>query len=582
MTPQSFPSYKGSWSFFSVFSTINNDTLNSTASCHPFLFTTGLSRESTPTIENSICPDTYVSFTITLLFLIYYLLLLIITSLGIIWKRNSKHIQARNLTHMFLTLASSFFFITIFCLRIIIGRKSFPCGLYSWCFCLAPLATLPTTCRSLLLYFSYKLNLIKMKLGMKRKSMIQFQEELNGEVGRRIIVEDGNSNSDNHSSVPSNTTLQSIPSTSTEDPSLSSQFKEEVTPDTSCVSITESEKRLIKIYQFLTSYKLIVLIYITSLIFSTCLWLLMGGIEEGIYISQNRTKKKIFTFAGFLEFQIGCTLTTNCLILILSLAVVYCIFEAVAVILSIRADRDTWHIKKENFIVLLVEVLGLALFIILGLIPQVQNLVDFLIPYGLFLFFSFSVESIISVLMPVIYEIKNDWMQARRNKQNFENSNKEEVNVDDKKESHVEQLLQNPKTFKMVLDHARRSYCPEAVLCYHEIQRYKKAKKWSERKKMAMYLIDTFLTVGAPLEINISLLEKRKLDLLQRMETIFSSNDSDSRSNDSSNEHQQQQQVIQSDRFLFHEIELHCIHDLTDLMSRLPQGLFQKTQTIKF
>lgn len=316
---------------------------------------------------------------------------------------------------------------------------------------------------------------------------------------------------------------------------------------TSDISVSDHEKRLIKIYQFLTSYKFVVLIYIISLIFSTCLWLLMGGIEEGIYVSQHGTKPKIFTFAGFLEFKLGCTLTTNCLILILSLAMVYCLFEAIAIILSIRADRDTWQIKKENFVVLIVEVIGLACFIILGLVPQVQSLIDFLVPYGLILFFSFSVESIISVLMPAIYEIRNDWLK------DWKRQKHEDEHVD----SYVEQLLKTPKTFKILLDHARRSYCPEGVLCYHEIQRYKKTKKEMTRKKIAMYIIETFLTLGAPLEINISLLEQRREALLKQIDVMFSKSNNSVDFNDIS-------QVE-----LFHDIEIHCVNDLTDLMGRL-------------
>ncbi|KAF0979662.1 hypothetical protein FDP41_001330 [Naegleria fowleri] len=488
---------------FSLLATTFNNTLNSTANCHPLLFTTGLSREETPTIENSICPDTYVSFSITLLFLIYYLLLLVISSFGILWKRHSKHVKARNIIHMFLTLGSSFFFITIFCLRIIIGRKYFPCGLYSWCFCLSPLATLPTTCRSLLLYFSYKLNLIKMKLGTRRRSVTQeedVEEEVEGSMtsdsgGKMPSVEIGEKTFpmiQSCSSISGNTpfslsttsetilfpqTPQSVSKTISDDtngnvellmslspsiPSLNNNAlttkspcssNAEIAPkhslltmeeptqnkeiSTSDISVSDHEKRLIKIYQFLTSYKFVVLIYIISLIFSTCLWLLMGGIEEGIYVSQHGTKPKIFTFAGFLEFKLGCTLTTNCLILILSLAMVYCLFEAIAIILSIRADRDTWQIKKENFVVLIVEVIGLACFIILGLVPQVQSLIDFLVPYGLILFFSFSVESIISVLMPAIYEIRNDWLK------DWKRQKHEDEHVD----SYVEQLLKNSKNF---------------------------------------------------------------------------------------------------------------------------------------
>ncbi|KAF0979663.1 hypothetical protein FDP41_001331 [Naegleria fowleri] len=77
------------------------------------------------------------------------------------------------------------------------------------------------------------------------------------------------------------------------------------------------------------------------------------------------------------------------------------------------------------------------------------------------------------------------------------------------------------------------------------------------RKKIAMYIIETFLTLGAPLEINISLLEQRREALLKQIDVMFSKSNNSVDFNDIS-------QVE-----LFHDIEIHCVNDLTDLMGRL-------------
>ena len=105
-----------------------------------------------------------VSFSIVLSFIVFYYLLIVVGSLAIIYKRKSKHLLARNLSYMFLTVFSSISFISIFVLRVLIGRKIFPCALYTLSMFLVMIIILPSICRSVKLFFSYKLNVLKMKL----------------------------------------------------------------------------------------------------------------------------------------------------------------------------------------------------------------------------------------------------------------------------------------------------------------------------------------------------------------------------------------------------------------------------------
>jgi len=112
------------YSLFSLYSnSSSNSSSNSTVQCSKFLLETSLSRETNGTYQYGLCPDTYVSFALCLAFLLIYMTTVGLSGLGVIWKRKSGHIQARNPVYLFFTLGAGFVFIVGMTLRIIIGRK---------------------------------------------------------------------------------------------------------------------------------------------------------------------------------------------------------------------------------------------------------------------------------------------------------------------------------------------------------------------------------------------------------------------------------------------------------------------------
>ncbi|KAF0974963.1 hypothetical protein FDP41_005716 [Naegleria fowleri] len=153
------------------YNNINNNTnstspsFNLSSVCHPFLFQPGLSREWNGTYEFGLCPDTYSSFALCLILVVAYVMTVGLSGIGIFWKRQSGHVKARDPLYLEMTCVANFVFVVGLTMRIVVGRKLFPCGLLTVCFFILPPAMmLPTVFRLMRLYLMYRINLKKMKL----------------------------------------------------------------------------------------------------------------------------------------------------------------------------------------------------------------------------------------------------------------------------------------------------------------------------------------------------------------------------------------------------------------------------------
>ena len=104
----------------------NNTSLSpskNSSICDFRLFQLGeLSREGeNATVVNNICPDSIFTPIFSGLFLFIYLVLVVFGLVGVVWKRNSGHVKARNPIYMILTIFASLFFVVVTCLRFIVG-----------------------------------------------------------------------------------------------------------------------------------------------------------------------------------------------------------------------------------------------------------------------------------------------------------------------------------------------------------------------------------------------------------------------------------------------------------------------------
>ncbi|EFC47854.1 predicted protein [Naegleria gruberi] len=287
----------------------------------------------------------------------------------------------------------------------------------------------------------------------------------------------------------------------------------------------KKEMRKLQIYNFLVSTKFMGTVYLCSFIFGFIIWAILGGIDEALNSNSNN---RIFVVeSSMFEFRHGCSMTFYTVLTIGLEVVGYVILELIFLALCVKADKDTWGIKKESFIVTIVQLLSAILFIICGSIEVISELVDYYVPYGFFIWGYMYFELFMCCTIPVIRSIYFDYTKLNSNESN---------------ESNIEKVLKNKKMFKIMLDFARRSYCTESLQCWKDIQRYKRSTK--NRKKIANHILQVYLSINSPLELNIPKIEQCNSEITSQLTEKPPAN-------------------------LFHKIQQHCLIDMTDLFERL-------------
>ncbi|EFC48244.1 predicted protein [Naegleria gruberi] len=557
-----------------------NFTTNNTKVCDSSLIGTPWIREMNVTSQYGLCNDTYFAFATCLAFMIVYIITVLLTGVGVFWKRKSSHVEARSPIYLAFTLCAAFFFIVGMTLRIVISRRLFPCGLLTICFFTFPAAvTLPTIFRLMRAYFMYKINLQKTKLfesptnlqntsttntggdntsgNIELKQAIdnftietqsgtqqqQFFGQEDGIVKRqerlsRVIAK-------NHEYEPQLDSINGTTSNTVTDDDDESNFDtdNDSQADVSTWNMSEykdladvqKELRKLKIFNFLISVKFITVIYILSFLFGVIIWLIVGVAEEAIYnTSTDPNKKRIFlNEGGILLFSHGCGMNTTTTIMISVESILFILLELVFLIFAFTADRDSWGIKRETMILIVIQLTSAILFVVAANIDFIASVTDAYFPYGFILWGYMFIEVIVCVTIPVIRSIIFDKKLAKNTES----------------ESGLEKVLKNRKMFKIVLEFARRSYCTESVLCWRDIQRFKKAKR-SQRKKAVNHIVNAYMTVGAPLELNMPKITFKSAEILEQVKQIESTNGK-----------------IPTD--IFKAVQDHCLNDMADLFDRL-------------
>ena len=289
----------------------------------------------------------------------------------------------------------------------------------------------------------------------------------------------------------------------------------------------KKEFRKLSILKLLASYKFVFFCFVTATLFHLLIWVLFGGIEEGIHSAQSTSGRVFMEEGGLFVFNRGCKITSTAFVIIAVNCTFYIALEIIACVLWFKTERDTWNTKSESVAVIVIQVIAVPLFIVLGFIPLFSQLLDYFVPYVMVLNVHLLLEILICVTLPIIYAIVGGLKKMR-------NSN-----------SSSEKLLKNKKAFSIILDFARRSYCPEGILCWSAIQTYKKTRK-EKRKKVALEIVSIYLDPDSPFEINIPRSEVTKKEILEKLEnpkTLTSS--------------------------LFDSVESNCLLDLKDILDRL-------------
>ena len=457
----------------------NTGSTNITDKCHPLLFESGLSRESNGTFVYGLCPDTWISFALCLIFVIVYLSIISVSFVGVIWKRKSGHIQARNPIYLYFALMAGVLFILGTMLRVIVGRKIYSCGILTVCFfTLPPAIMLPTIFRLVRVYFMcmYKVNLLKTQMFDNSERALPKEVSLNDsslssnvtQMNSKSIfgLEDITDRQNNVTTMLSDvdtarTDFQNIEDITPSVPITSSNLVEvlptdEMTTDFDNESVDIStwnmsdfkelkditpELKRLKLFNFILGDLFIVLVYICSFLFGIVLWLVLGGIEEAVFNnSTDPSKSRIFLFdGGLLVFDRGCGMTTTCIVIVGVYSLFYVFTEIAFLILSFFADKDTWGIKRESLVLIIFQVIAIIFFIVWGLLDITERLIDYIVPTGFALWGYMLLELIICVTLPVLYSIRKDM----KTKQPL---------------TGLDKVLGNRKTYNILLDFARRRF----------------------------------------------------------------------------------------------------------------------------
>ena len=100
------------------------------------------------------------------------------------------------------------------------------------------------------------------------------------------------------------------------------------------------------------------------------------------------------------------------------------------------------------------------------------------------------------------------------------------------------------------MDYLRKSFCPENLLCYADIEKYKRETALRQRKKIAHRMVKKYLYEDSPFQLNLP-------SDLYSVKTIIMDNISFA----------DNQNALTDD--LFADIQLHVLSNLVDSYSRL-------------
>lgn len=169
-----------------------------------------------------------------------------------------------------------------------------------------------------------------------------------------------------------------------------------------------------------------------------------------------------------------------------------------------------------------------------------MTLLEFIFPSGAIISSYSLVDVLVSVILPLCYAIREDY---KKSSSSLEPSSHSEQ--DSQKVTPLELILHNKKMCSHLLDFARKSYCPENILCYNDIERYETTNDVESRRKLAFHILDHYLNENSPLELNLP----KKDKMVQQFKTHLDTND-----------------ILE--KTLFVDLKKHCINDMQDIYER--------------
>ncbi|KAG2386740.1 hypothetical protein C9374_002484 [Naegleria lovaniensis] len=500
------------------------------------------------------CPETIFVPLITSIFLFVYGLVIMACMIGLYKKRKSGHVQARTTSGMLFTLICNLLCVVSLGVRLIIGRENSPCLLYSIYFFIMPACvTTPTIMRMLRFFIQHQVSLIKLK--SVSKGFQQPYDDTSLAQDLNIDLESSIATSMKPSPSPSSTTEKDQRAVERVEQFNTKSFTSTLVQSTKVVEISppsqpqtsllktgieginsslpSSKKALFKMNQLLSSHLFSSFILLSILLIHILIWFVMGVVENNFFENSRFFMKDQSMFSLY-----GCLSSNSPNIVAVSMFLFYFILELImGLILLLKTDRDLYNIKREALILIPIQFCVVVLFMVAVQFEIFQYLERIIPMVMLFIFYS-KCELFITIFLPICYALVHDY-------QRLEKSTTTSLNIPSgavgditegsnfthsiQPQSELEMLLANKESKEILLDYCRRSFCPENVLCYLDIQTYKalckkllvpspkKAIRMTSiadetpitqgktcpKKQMALHIINTYLEKNSLNELNL-------------------------------------------------------------------------------
>ncbi|EFC37410.1 predicted protein [Naegleria gruberi] len=456
----------------------NNTAFSSCPSWFPYHLVDPSTLSNNNTLDME-CPDTILVPITSGILYGSYLILFLICLIFLIWKRKASTIKARSPVILSFGLVANFTLVSLALIRCIVGKTDFPCFLFSiFYFILGPCFVVPSIIRGIELIIQYKVNLLRAK-SISRCNLSNNYSTQVQDVKSDVVSE--------------KTETQSECGTS---------YKE-----TRSVRVLTTLNRILQSAIFHLCFTLFLLI------FHLGIWLCSGLIEDGFY-----SKHRFFmTNASILSVG-GCYSSTGSSIAMAVFVGLYFIIDLIINIICLTIDNDTFNIKIGNLGMTVVRILCGIFYLVFSQVPVLRS-TGRIIPSIYVFILNCIVELIVTILIPSIKDcIDKMKYQSKYN------------------QSEIECVLNDQKLFNILIDFSRRSYSPESVLFYKDIQHYKQLVAKLEmmengafqhvesiknlRVKITRFvqnIVHVYLCEGSVNELNIPNLKMKKLELTNKI-----------------------------------------------------------------
>ncbi|EFC43219.1 predicted protein [Naegleria gruberi] len=545
---------------------------NDSTVCHPLLLSQGNKS------EKGLCDDTTSAVVISAIILFIHTCLLLVSVGGLVYKLRMLHILqkehkqvvnylqvARNPALMVMGAIIGWTYTFVLMTRVLIGRKIYPCFIFSLIYYLAvPALSNTVILRCIRLLVLTKLNELKVRIGKRQydlhatTSSENMKPLMDANVSLDILETLNNTPPSANNPLTTDTEMKelkvhsetsSVSSSSgllkaTNRTSLSaltvgrtssimSQFTiepKDITTDKPLEdemifrkeTLLESFERgkLISIMRFLVSSKFIFIYYGLLLALHILIFLIIGTID---YFNFQNTggassnSRNSFTIDSYLFSPSGCGTGSYNQNIFISYFAFYGFIGVLLLLFSFFTKRDVWHIKIEVIVV----IFGWVFFIVLYAVPSLFTIfttyIDYYFPWTITILIGNMWDTLISFTYPVFFlqRFKSD------KKQHTESTPSVDSKLQHSKpsESSIRKILLNEKWNNLFLKFSEKCFACEDVMMWNAIEKFKTIKSEKQRRELFYNICNTYIRIGAPLELNIS----RKDFGIPEIEKIFKS-----------------------------------------------------------